>query len=97
MAADLKREQVRRMADLARLLPSREAEPIVLSHLKQILEYVAMLEELETGEIPPSPSVLTPNPLWRPDRPGGSLPAEEAVRAAPEREGSYFRVPRVIE
>lgn len=97
MAADLKREQVRRIADLARLRPSREDEAVVLSHLRQILDYVSMLDEVDARKVPPSPSVLKPSPPWRDDQSRESLPASDSVRPAPEREGDYFRVPRVIE
>jgi aspartyl-tRNA(Asn)/glutamyl-tRNA(Gln) amidotransferase subunit C len=35
--------------------------------------------------------------VFRPDQPRPGLPREEALQAAPEQDGEYFRVPRVIE
>lgn len=88
--------EVRRIASLAAI----ELDPLALetlrSQLQRILDYVSLLEELETGSeemgtcSPRSPSLL------RPDEPLSCLGTEEALRNAPESSGGWFRVPRVL-
>lgn len=90
-------EQVRRLGELARLAPAPGDEERLLAELRGILDYVARLRQLDTDGVPPSPSVLSPKARWREDEPEESLPPAEALREAPDRDGDFFRVPRVIE
>ncbi len=97
MRSALSREQVRSIVDLARLAPSPEDEKRLLDRLQGILAYVDNLEPLDTSDVPPSASVLAPIESWREDEVRDSLPPDVVLRTAPERQGNFFRVPRVIE
>ena len=97
MGKHLDREHVRRIAELARLRPSEADEQLILTHLLKILDYVSKLDELDSEDAPSSPSVLKPTRPWRADSIGESLPPGAPARPAPDKEGNYFRVPRVIE
>ena len=91
------REEVQRMADLARLsLGDREAESLA-ADLDVILDYVDALAAVDTeGVEPTAHPVPLPTPM-RDDRAREGLSPQAALRNAPDAAGSTFRVPKVIE
>jgi aspartyl-tRNA(Asn)/glutamyl-tRNA(Gln) amidotransferase subunit C len=95
--AHISRDQVERVAALARLsLSEAEAEQMA-RELEAILVYVETLAEVDTAGIDPtSHPIVLPTPL-REDRAEAPLDPELALANAPEREGSAFVVPKVIE
>jgi aspartyl-tRNA(Asn)/glutamyl-tRNA(Gln) amidotransferase subunit C len=92
-------EEVRRIADLARLRLSAEEERTFAGQLSAILDHVRRLEELDVSGVPPMTHALAagevPGLREDADRPG--LTPEEALAGAPAREGTCFKVPRIIE
>ena len=88
------REEVLRVAALARLELSPEEVERMTGDLSKILEYVAQLSRVQEAAPPPREGEGTPR---REDRVVASRYMTELVDAAPEREGMLVRVPRVIE
>jgi aspartyl-tRNA(Asn)/glutamyl-tRNA(Gln) amidotransferase subunit C len=91
------REEVERIAHLARLRLSQEEAEAMASDLESILGYVELLGTLDTGEVEPTSHVIPLVTPLREDRPGASYPPETAVANAPARKGSAFAVPKVLE
>ncbi len=92
-------DEVRRIAVLARLKLSRDEEQVFQGQLSAILDYVRQLEELDVSAVEPMTHALAggdPAPL-RQDEVRPSLAPEEALANAPAREGTWFKVPRIIE
>ncbi len=92
-------EEVRRIAALARLRLSPEEERTLAVQLSAILEHVEQLRELDVSKVEPMTHALAQgeSPALRPDEVKASLPAGEALANAPAREGTCFKVPRIIE
>jgi aspartyl-tRNA(Asn)/glutamyl-tRNA(Gln) amidotransferase subunit C len=92
-------EEVRRIASLARLRLTPEEERTFVVQLSAILAHVEQLRELDVSEVPPMTHALAADeaPALRPDRVHESLTPGEALANAPEREGTCFQVPRIIE
>jgi len=92
-------EEVRRVAVLARLSLTPEEERVFQGQLSAILDYVRQLEELDVSDVPAMTHALAEGerPPLRPDEARPSLPPEEALANAPAREGTAFKVPRIIE
>ncbi|HEX9242507.1 MAG TPA: Asp-tRNA(Asn)/Glu-tRNA(Gln) amidotransferase subunit GatC [Anaeromyxobacter sp.] len=92
-------EEVRRIAGLARLRLSAEEERTFAEQLSAILDHVRQLEELDVSGVEPMTHALAAGevPALRPDANRPGLPAEEALAQAPAREGTCFKVPRIIE
>jgi aspartyl-tRNA(Asn)/glutamyl-tRNA(Gln) amidotransferase subunit C len=92
-------DEVRRIAALARLKLSPEEEQVFQGQLSAILEHVAVLSELDVSGVEPMTHALAAGeaPALREDveRPG--LSHEEALANAPARDGTAFRVPRIVE
>ncbi len=92
-------EEVRRIAGLARLRLSADEERTFAVQLSAILEHVRQLEELDVSGVEPMTHALAAGeaPELRADTVEPSLTPEEALAAAPAREGTCFKVPRIIE
>jgi len=92
-------DEVRRIAALARLRLGPAEEARLAGELSAILEYVRQLEALDVTGIEPMTHALATGeetPL-REDLVRPSLPPEKALANAPAREGTCFKVPRIIE
>jgi aspartyl-tRNA(Asn)/glutamyl-tRNA(Gln) amidotransferase subunit C len=85
-------EQVRNVAELARLGLSDDELEALASELSSILEYIDQLEQLDTASISPTAQVGELVDVMREDEVMPSLDPEEALANAPSREGNYFRV-----
>ena len=92
-------DEVRRIAALARLRLSADEERTFAVQLSAILDHVRQLEELDVSGVEPMTHALAAGeaaPL-RPDALHPSLSPDEALANAPAREGTCFKVPRIIE
>lgn len=90
-------EEVRRIAGLARLEFSGEEEERLAREMSKILDYVELLKELDTDDVPPTSHVLDMTNVTRPDAANPRITRDEALRNGPDTDGTYFRVPKVIE
>lgn len=90
-------KDVEHVALLARLGLSEVEKTLFAEQLNTILEYAAVLERLDTAQVPPTSHVLPLQNVMRPDDSRPSLPREEALANAPDREEGFFKVPRIIE
>ena len=95
--ARITREEVTKVAALARLSLEPGVAERMTSELDQILEYVQTLAQVDTADVEPTAhAVPLPTPL-REDRAAAPMDPELAVANAPEHEGTAFVVPKVIE
>ena len=85
------------MAELARLLLSEDESEQMTRDLGQILDYVAALAAVETEGVEPTAHVLPLETPLREDRAIDPMDPELVVSNAPERLGSAFVVPKVID
>jgi aspartyl-tRNA(Asn)/glutamyl-tRNA(Gln) amidotransferase subunit C len=85
-------EQVRHVAELARLGLGDDELEALAGELSTILEYIDQLEQLDTAAIAPTAQVGELVDVMRDDEGRPSLDPEEALRNAPSRDNGYFRV-----
>jgi len=94
---EMDQAQVEQVAKLARLaLHGEEAEQFG-KELSKIFSYIEKLNELDTSEVEPTSHVLPLANVFRDDVVRPSLPVAKALENAPERDGSFFKVPKIIE
>jgi aspartyl-tRNA(Asn)/glutamyl-tRNA(Gln) amidotransferase subunit C len=93
----LSREQVHHVATLAHLALTPEEEAKMQEQLSAILEAVETLRELDTSAVEPTSHASTSLAKWRDDVVQPSLPVDKALQNAPERVGTSFAVPRILE
>jgi aspartyl-tRNA(Asn)/glutamyl-tRNA(Gln) amidotransferase subunit C len=88
---------VARIARLARIaVPEAELRPLA-GELSRILEWIEQLNELDTSDVPPMTSVAAMRLAWREDQVTDGGRPEDILKNAPERQGDYFVVPKVVE
>lgn len=93
----LSRNDVERVAVLARLrLTNDELERMTLQ-LNQIVGYFEQLDELDTTDVEPFSHPLALKNVFRDDSPESSLPCEQALSNAPKQDRVFFLVPAVLE
>ncbi|MGC1872297.1 MAG: Asp-tRNA(Asn)/Glu-tRNA(Gln) amidotransferase subunit GatC [Acidobacteriaceae bacterium] len=103
-------EQVLRVAELAQLELRQDEQQDMLRDLNAILGHVAQLNELDTREVPPMTQVnavmhgdaghagaVDAGNVLRDDSVRPSLDRAKVMATAPETDGAYFKVPKVIE
>jgi aspartyl-tRNA(Asn)/glutamyl-tRNA(Gln) amidotransferase subunit C len=88
---------IEHVAKLARLDLSAEEIVRLRTQLAQILEHAARVGEVAAADVVPTASPIPRTNIYRDDVPEPSLPVDEALRNAPERDGDRFRVPRIAE
>ena len=92
----LTRKEVDEIAMLARLHLEPDEAMRMQDELGKILDHFLALATVETDGVPAMTHAVPMDLRLRSDEPAPSLPASEAVRAAPAREGDLFVVPAII-
>ena len=89
----LSREEVLHVAKLAELALTDEEVERFQEQLSAILDAVGTVAELDLTGVEPTSHPLDVVNVWAEDEPRPSLPVDEALANAPDREGRFFRVP----
>jgi len=95
MAID--RKTVENVAKLARLQLTPEELDRYGKQLGAILDYIAKLEKLDVKDLEPLVHAVDISNVFREDAPRPSLPRDAALQNAPEKNGDFFIVPKIIE
>ena len=89
-------EEIKHVANLARLQMSAEEVDAMARQLDDILTYVAKLNELDTEGITPTTHAISIVNAFREDEVKPSLDREKTLANGPQHNGESFVVPRVI-
>ena len=90
-------DEVRHVAELAKLELSDEEINQYAGQLSAILNYAEQIQGVDTSSVPPTPYVLPVHNVMRDDSLGVCLPNETAVANAADAKDGYFRVRAVFE
>ncbi len=97
MTQKLSTDDVRAIAELAKLNLSDEEVSMYAEQLSDILGYFQRLQELDTSHIEPTASVLPLQSVMRDDVPVAALPIDRVLANAPDAEAEQFRVKPVLD
>ncbi len=89
-------DQVRKVANLARLELSESEEEQFTGQLNGILEYVQQLDELDTTDVPPTTRAIEVSNITRLDQLEVFTERESILDSAPDREADFFKVPKIL-
>ncbi|MEG6616136.1 Asp-tRNA(Asn)/Glu-tRNA(Gln) amidotransferase subunit GatC [Peptococcaceae bacterium 1198_IL3148] len=92
----ISKKDVEHVALLARLELSEEQKDIYTKQLNDILEHASALQELDTENVPPTAHVLPIENVFREDKVGDHLPNDKATAIAPDSEGNFIKVPKIL-
>ena len=97
MPDKLTENQVRHVAKLARLNCSDEQIANFTHQLDAIIQYVGQLEQLDTTNVEPLAHCLPVHNVFRADQITASLTSDQALANAPQSDGEFFSVPKVLD
>ncbi|MCP4425720.1 MAG: Asp-tRNA(Asn)/Glu-tRNA(Gln) amidotransferase subunit GatC [Chloroflexi bacterium] len=93
----LTRADVEKIAHLARLQLSEEEKEAYLGQLTAVLDYAAVLNELDLEGVPPSPHAVAQQNIMRDDVIEPSLPIEDTFHNAPQQANNQFLIQSVLD
>jgi aspartyl-tRNA(Asn)/glutamyl-tRNA(Gln) amidotransferase subunit C len=91
----LDRDQVHKVANLARLKLTEAEETQFATQLSGILDYVEQLNELDVTGVEPTTRAIDVANVMRVDQVKPWANREELLDCAPDRDGEFFRVPKI--
>jgi len=94
---EITKDTVKYVAHLARIeLQDKELDTLS-TQLKDILDFIDKLKELDTKDVAATSHILPLNNVFREDKPGDSLAVDKALKNAPQKKDNFFVVPKIIE
>ncbi|MFC0558979.1 Asp-tRNA(Asn)/Glu-tRNA(Gln) amidotransferase subunit GatC [Halalkalibacter alkalisediminis] len=93
----IQEEQVKHVANLARLAITEEEAKMFTEQLDAIITFAEQLNELDTTGVKPTTHVLDMKNVLREDKATKGLPIEDVLKNAPDHEDGQIRVPSIIE
>lgn len=90
------KKDVEKIAELARLKFSDEELENFTPQMNEILSYMDKLNELHTEKVKPLSHPVEQTNVFREDELKSSISNEEALKNAPDKTDSHFKVPKVI-
>jgi len=87
---------VRKVAELARLDLPEDQIALYTAQLERILDYVGHLQQVDTSGVPPTTRAVEVVNVTRPDVVEATEVREGLLNLAPQREGEFYRVPRIL-
>ena len=91
------KQLISKLEKLARLELSQEERSILSKDLESILQMVEKLQELDTSSVQPLVYVSEEENVLREDEVRNQLSQQEALKNAPDQDGTFFKVPKVID
>lgn len=96
MSTKIDEKLIRHIGLLSRIELTDEQVARFGRQFADIVAYMDKLQELDTDRVEPMAHSLPVHNVLAEDIPGESLPAEQALANAPQRDGDFFKVPKVI-
>lgn len=93
----LTNQDVLKVAELGRLRLSDQEVQEFAQQLGGILDYVAVLDEVDVSQVEPMTHVADVANVFREDSVVSSLPRAAALSNAPKTDGKFFLVPQILE
>jgi aspartyl-tRNA(Asn)/glutamyl-tRNA(Gln) amidotransferase subunit C len=91
------KEEVDHVALLARLRFSEQEKGRFTTQMNAILEYMDKLEQLDTSKVEPTFHAVARTNVFRDDAVLPSFSQDQSLNNAPDGDGKFFRVPKIIE
>ncbi|UAL52630.1 Asp-tRNA(Asn)/Glu-tRNA(Gln) amidotransferase subunit GatC [Metabacillus dongyingensis] len=93
----ISKEEVKHVANLARLAITEEETEMFTTQLDAIITFAEQLNELDTTGVELTTHVLEMKNILREDKAEKGLPVEDVVKNAPDHKDGYIRVPSILE
>jgi aspartyl-tRNA(Asn)/glutamyl-tRNA(Gln) amidotransferase subunit C len=94
--SEITNDQVSHLANLARIALTPEEIDKLTGELGVIIDSIAKVSEVATADVPATSHPIRLVNVFRPDVPGPTLTAAQALAGAPEHDGSRFKVSAIL-
>lgn len=94
--AEISLDQVRHVAKLARLALREDQLLKIAPQLGAILQYIEQINKIDKSGVEPMAHALPLHNVLREDVVEPSLPLEQVLKNAPDTDGAFFKVPKII-
>ena len=92
----LDKNTVKRIADLSKLEFTSDETAAILKDMNQMLEFIDQLKELDTTNIEPLIHMTEDENVLREDDAISGASQQEALKNAPSKDSTYFKIPKVL-
>jgi aspartyl-tRNA(Asn)/glutamyl-tRNA(Gln) amidotransferase subunit C len=92
----IRKEEIEHIGWLARIELSEAEKGLFEKQLSSILDYFAVLDEVDTSDVEPTYHVIGVKDVVREDVPKAALSQSEVLRNAPKKEKGYIKSPRIL-
>ena len=92
----ISKDEVKKVANLARLELNDHQIKNHAEQLEKILEYIKQLEKIDTCNVPCTTRAIEVINIFRKDEKNNSDCTKELLELGPSRENNYFKVPKII-
>lgn len=92
----LDKNTVKRIADLSKLEFTSDETTAILKDMNQMLEFIDQLKELDTSNIDPLIHMTEDENILREDDAITGASQQEALKNAPSKDSTYFKIPKVL-
>ena len=90
------KEEVRKVAELARLELNENEINNHAEQLEKILEYIKQLEKIDTNDVPCTTRAIEVINVFRKDENKNYDSTEELLELGPSKEDKYYKVPKIL-
>ena len=90
------KEEVKKVANLARLVLNENEINNHAEQLKKILDYIRQLEKIDTDDVPCTTRAIEVVNVFRKDEKKNYDSVDELLKLGPSKENKYFKVPKII-
>jgi aspartyl-tRNA(Asn)/glutamyl-tRNA(Gln) amidotransferase subunit C len=97
MEKKITEEQVKKVAKLARLELTGQEVKEFTAQLESILQYMEKMNQLDTEDVEPLAHCLPITNCFREDVVKESLDVQKALANAPQKDGYFFKVPKILD
>ena len=97
MSKKIDKQQVEKVAKLARLDLSEAEVGEFSDQLNAVIEYVEKMNELDTEGVEPLAHCLPVHNVFRDDEIKPSLGTDAVLKNAPQRDDGFFKVPKILD
>ena len=92
----INKEEVKKVAQLARLELNEDEISVHAEQLEKILGYIKQLDTIDTSNVPCTTRAIEVTNVFRKDEKKDYERTEELLDLSPSREDQFFRVPKII-
>ena len=88
---------ISKLARLSKLKFNEDEMKLISNDLSKMLDFINQLQDLDTEGIDPLIHVNEEINNWREDQVQGMISQEEALSNSPVKDGTYFKLPKVLD